>query len=164
MYAVCLLQGKGSAEEQEEGKESLEHSGNENEVRQHSSIARLAHRQGFPDWFFIPNKRPKASQPVATGIGGGQLWGRVGLWRSYVLHCIWGCYLRLPTSVSIPEHIKLVIKDSVSVVFISLNQFLAQRISLLEGLGVFCGLCVSPANCLLTLYYLLEFVLCSACI
>ena len=75
MYAVCLLQRKGSAEELEEGKESLERSGNENEVRQHSSIARLAYRQGFPDWFFIPNKRQKASQPVATGIGRGQLWG-----------------------------------------------------------------------------------------
>lgn len=110
MCAVCLLRGKGSAEEQEEGKESLEHSGNENEVRQHSSVARLAHRQGFPDWFFIPNKRQKASRPVATGIGGGRLWGRAGLWRSYVLHRIWGCYLRLPTSVSISEHVKLVIR------------------------------------------------------
>lgn len=64
----------------------------------------------FPDWFFIPNKRQKASRPVATGIGGGQLWGRAGLWRSYVLHRIWGCYLRLPTSVSISEHVKLVIR------------------------------------------------------
>ena len=92
------------------GKESLEHSGNKNEVRQHSSIARHAYRQGFPDWFFIPNKRQKASRPVATGIGGGQLWGQAGLWRSYVLHRIWGCCLRLSTSASISEHVKLVIR------------------------------------------------------
>ena len=167
LNVCCLLtSGKRVSWRARGGQRESGASGNENEVRQHGSVARLAHRQGFPDWFFIPNKRQKASRPVATGIGGGQLWGPAGLWRSYVLHRIWGCYLRLPTSVSISEHVKLVIRRLCLcsfhlslffffLVFISLNQFLAQRISLLEGLGVFCGLWVSPASCLLTLYCLL---------
>lgn len=31
----------------------------------------------FSRLVFIPNKRQKASQPVATGIGRGQLWARL---------------------------------------------------------------------------------------
>ena len=111
LNVCCLLtSGKRVSWRARGGQRESGASGNENEVRQHGSVARLAHRQGFPDWFFIPNKRQKASRPVATGIGGGQLWGPAGLWRSYVLHRIWGCYLRLPTSVSISEHVKLVIR------------------------------------------------------
>lgn len=57
--------------------ESLAHSGNENEVRQHSSIARHAYRQGFLDWFLYQTKGKKPvdlwPQELAEDSSGAKL-------------------------------------------------------------------------------------------
>ena len=116
IFNVCCLltSGKNSAEgEQEEGKESLENSSNENEVRPNSRVAKLAYRRYFQMGFYTKQKAKGQSTCVPTGIAGGQLWGLAGLWRSYILHRIWGCHSGLPTSSSISVHVKLVIRGLV---------------------------------------------------
>lgn len=141
IFNVCCLltSGKNSAEEPEEGKESLENSSNENEVRQNCRVAKLAYRQYFQRSFHTKQKAKGQLTCVPTGIAGGQLWGRAGLWRSYILHRIWGCHSGLPTSSSISVHVKLVIRGLVLHSSSFWSQVLVQKISLLEGLGFFCG-------------------------
>lgn len=147
-FSICLFRGKSSAEEQEEGKESLEHSSNEREVRQNGSVGKLPSRQGFRMGFYTRRKTNGQSTHLASGITGRTALGLgwAGLW--------WRKELCSPSRLPFRAVHQLVnlgaykIGDWRACLWSSApwSRFPAQRISLLWGLGVFCR-SLLPAAC-----------------